>query len=113
MTGALCRCGCGRETEEPRLYRSRGGRHRDFGYASACYRRWADAGFPLSGPPEPVRQPPWWRLEPCGTASAYRRHVRKGEPKDQPCRDAHAAEERWRQQRNKRRREAAEQQEAA
>jgi hypothetical protein len=38
---------------------------------------------------------PWWNLEPCGTAAAYRRHVRLGEPKDQACRDAHAAEARW------------------
>jgi hypothetical protein len=37
------------------------------------------------------------RWEPCGTAAAYRRHVRRKEPTDQACKDAHAAEERWRQ----------------
>ncbi|WP_417510588.1 hypothetical protein [Microbacterium sp.] len=28
---------------------------------------------------------------PCGTESAYRRHLRNGEPIDAACRDAHAA----------------------
>lgn len=51
---------------------------------------------------------PWWNLEPCGTESARKRHLRRGEPKDQACRDAHAAEERHRYQtRVKPRREAA------
>lgn len=31
------------------------------------------------------------RWEPCGTAAAYRRHVRRKEPTDQACKDAHAA----------------------
>ena len=31
------------------------------------------------------------RWEPCGTAAAYRRHVRRKEPADQACKDAHAA----------------------
>lgn len=29
-------------------------------------------------------------LRPCGTESAYQRHLRAGEPTCQPCRDAHA-----------------------
>jgi hypothetical protein len=41
---------------------------------------------------------PAGRLEPCGTASARRRHIRLGEPVDQACREAHAAEERARYQ---------------
>lgn len=31
-------------------------------------------------------------LQPCGTTAAYRRHQRHGEPTDQLCRDAYAAE---------------------
>lgn len=30
------------------------------------------------------------QLAPCGTESAYSRHLRKGEPIDQACKDAHA-----------------------
>lgn len=51
---------------------------------------------------------PWYMLTPCGTDSAYKRHMRRGEPTDQACRDAHAAEEKWRYQRNKQRDEEAE-----
>jgi hypothetical protein len=36
-------------------------------------------------PPGSGRKP-----SPCGTEGAYQRHVRKGEPIDQPCKDAHA-----------------------
>lgn len=39
---------------------------------------------------------PWYFLEPCGTPAAFKRHVRRGEPRDQACKDAHAAEERRR-----------------
>lgn len=39
---------------------------------------------------------PWWNLEPCGTDSAYKRHLVHGELTDQACRDAHAAAEAWR-----------------
>jgi hypothetical protein len=28
-------------------------------------------------------------MEPCGTNAAYARHVKRGEPACQPCRDAH------------------------
>lgn len=35
-----------------------------------------------------MRPPSRW--EPCGTAAAYRRHVRRKEPSDQACKDAHA-----------------------
>ena len=40
---------------------------------------------------------PWWDFEPCGTETAYWRHVGRGEEADQFCKDAHAGEERWRQ----------------
>lgn len=40
---------------------------------------------------------PWWDLEPCGTETAYWRHIGRSEEADQFCKDAHAAEERWRQ----------------
>lgn len=33
-------------------------------------------------------------LAPCGTDSAYDRHIRDGEPADQACKDAHAAKKR-------------------
>jgi hypothetical protein len=39
---------------------------------------------------------PWYFLEPCGTAAAYKRHIRHGEKPDQACKDAHATEERYR-----------------
>jgi len=44
-------------------------------------------------PPKPRKQPR--PLAPCGTLSARCRHIRRGEPIDQACRDAHA--ERMRQ----------------
>jgi hypothetical protein len=44
---------------------------------------------------------PWWMLEPCGSASTYKRHVRRGELKDDACQEAHAAEEAWRQKRRR------------
>jgi hypothetical protein len=44
---------------------------------------------------------PWWNLEPCGCASAYARHVRLGQLKDDACKDAHAAAEAWRQKRKR------------
>lgn len=36
--------------------------------------------------------PPWprWRLQPCGTEAAYRRHLRRGEPADVACKEAAA-----------------------
>lgn len=37
-------------------------------------------------------------LQPCGTAAAYRRHLKWGEPTDQACRDAWAARNRDRAQ---------------
>ena len=40
---------------------------------------------------------PWWDFEPCGTETAYWRHIGRSEEADQFCKDAHAAEERWRQ----------------
>jgi hypothetical protein len=40
---------------------------------------------------------PWWDFEPCGSETAYWRHIGRGEEADQFCKDAHAAEERWRQ----------------
>ncbi|MFD3614463.1 WhiB family transcriptional regulator [Streptomyces sp. NPDC058676] len=36
-------------------------------------------------PRGPGRKP-----SPCGTRAAYQRHIRKGEPVDQACKDAHA-----------------------
>ena len=36
------------------------------------------AGMPL----------PDWDLEPCGTLAAYRRHLRRGDPVDETCRQA-------------------------
>jgi hypothetical protein len=41
---------------------------------------------------------PWWNREPCGTEAARKRHMLAGEPVCQPCKDAHAAEVRWRYQ---------------
>src|SRR5258706_15350130 len=32
----------------------------------------------------------WWLLKPCGTAAAYRRHLRHGERPDAACRFAEA-----------------------
>ena len=40
---------------------------------------------------------PWWDYEPCGTETAYWRHIGRGEEADQFCKDAHATAERWRQ----------------
>jgi len=38
----------------------------------------------------PKRQPTWpeWKLAPCGTRAAYRRHARKGEPACAACLEA-------------------------
>jgi hypothetical protein len=41
MTGQECGCGCGRAVHAA-------------GYASACYRRWLNAGKPRTGPPPPM-----------------------------------------------------------
>ncbi|WP_432041460.1 WhiB family transcriptional regulator [Streptomyces cadmiisoli] len=41
--------------------------------------------------PVPKKRTGGRQLAPCGTPSAYERHLRKGEPIDQPCRDAHNA----------------------
>jgi hypothetical protein len=43
--------------------------------------------------PQPSGKP----LAPCGTPAAYDRHIRKKEPIDQPCRDAHARQKRERE----------------
>lgn len=51
-----CRCGCGREPEDAVTYRRLGGRRRNLGYTAACFRRWRCAGYPASGPPQPVPQ---------------------------------------------------------
>ena len=49
-----------------------------------------DLGLELEvGKPRGGRRP-----APCGTNSAYRRHIKKGEPIDQACRAAHAAADR-------------------
>ena len=37
-----------------------------------------------------ARRWPWWLLKPCGTAAAYRRHLRHGEQPDPACRFAEA-----------------------
>ena len=50
----------------------------------------------------------WWALKPCGTAAAYRRHLRRGERPCEPCRQAEAlrhAEHREREHDNAARRE--------
>lgn len=50
---------------------------------------------PAPQPPQPIGLARTGRpLAPCGTASAYSRHVARREPIDQPCRDAHAAADR-------------------
>jgi hypothetical protein len=49
---------------------------------SMHYTRWR-----RTGQPEPLRGPR--SLTPCGTHSAYQRHVRRGEPIDNACREAH------------------------
>jgi hypothetical protein len=45
----------------------------------------AEGKKPAEKAPGPGRKP-----SPCGTEGAYQRHVRKGEPIDQRCKDAHA-----------------------
>jgi hypothetical protein len=52
--------------------------------ASAQHRA-PKAEKPAKKPPGPGR-----KQSPCGTRGAYQRHLRKGEPIDQACRDAHA-----------------------
>lgn len=42
-------------------------------------------------------------LAPCGTDSAYDRHIRDREPADQACKDAHAAKKREQKERKKQR----------
>lgn len=37
----------------------------------------------------------WWLLRPCGTTTAYRRHLRQGGKPCQACRDAEAAYKRF------------------
>lgn len=93
MNARLCRCGCGRKQEPPELYRRRAGRNRRYGYAAACWRRWDATGRPPSGPPPTASPPPPPRRPAavCGTDSGYSRHIRRREPTDQACRDAHAA----------------------
>lgn len=39
-------------------------------------------------PPRPSREPRSRELRPCGTVSAYERHLRRGEPTDPACRAA-------------------------
>jgi hypothetical protein len=42
-------------------------------------------------PPERPDRPERDGLQPCGTRAAYRRHLKRGEPTCQACRDASAA----------------------
>jgi len=51
-------------------------------------RRWRASKGAATGQPGP---PP---SAPCGTAAAFKRHKRKGEPIDAACRDAYNAEAR-------------------
>ena len=61
------------------------------------------AGMPLPGwAPE---------LRPCGTLAAYRRHLRRGEPVDESCRQAVVRD--WEDRGAPRRREARERSDAA
>lgn len=51
-------------------------------------RRWrAKQGARTGQPGRPVTQP-------CGTVAAYKRHLRRGEPVDQACRDAWSEKQR-------------------
>ncbi|MFC5744789.1 hypothetical protein [Actinomadura rugatobispora] len=59
-----CRC-CGRP-----------GPHRGHGYREACYRRWAAAGRPASGPPMP-REPSECPPRPGHNAAAARQQYKE------------------------------------
>jgi hypothetical protein len=52
----------------------------------------------IAAPPPPKEPKPKyrrrWKIAPCGTDSAYKRHVRNKEPVDEACRIAHAAADR-------------------
>lgn len=59
--------------------------------------RWNKDRTAIDRDPQPSGRPP----AACGTAAAYDRHIRKKEPIDQPCRDAHAKQKRERDARKR------------
>ena len=46
----MCACGCGREAARQSV---KDGWRPKCGYSAACYKRWADHGYPPEGPPPP------------------------------------------------------------
>lgn len=66
--------------------------HVAFGWCTGHYTRWRRHGTPMEHIPLDARGS--LNRAPCGTFGGYRRHLKEGTDKCQPCKDANAAQSR-------------------